>query len=99
MQNEKITSDGLPVITRNNLIAFIEISSNENYSKNKFNDFMDKLNQENPEIYNFFDKAIEKLIEDSSDYARGFITGSYMIYEVLRRQSAANKLEREVQHP
>ncbi len=89
----KLTPDGLPVVSRDNLHALLELSgtAQEKYQE----EFEERLRRENPGLYHEINHIMQ-LSELGEEYLSGVGFGVMLAYESLRRQLAANKLEREI---
>ncbi len=96
----KYTEDGLPVITKENLLALNEILG---FGKNKdkyeeYNELFSRLNQENPIIWKLI-QAVRVMYKEESEsdehapLSSGMMGGVIFMYESFRRQYEANELE------
>ena len=97
MTNAKYTRDGLPVISKENLRALDDIIHRIYSRSSEEKEIIDRL-KEDPDLFNYLNSFCMG-IENSKGriHAVAFFAGSIFVYEALRRQAAANKLEREVE--
>lgn len=93
----KLTPDGLPVVTGDNIRALAELSvlCKDDTASSYMEQFGERLKRENPEIERWIDLMYEE-VRLPKEYRRGFVYGALFVYESLRRQLAANKLEKQV---
>ncbi|MEK6937104.1 MAG: hypothetical protein AABW58_03470 [Nanoarchaeota archaeon] len=100
MPKPKYTSDGLPVISPENIETYGKLYLRDLKRagiEDVFKVFLEKLEKENHNLCTLLVSAIEnrRALGFSDDYLTGLIIGARAVYEALRRQSAANKLEKE----
>lgn len=93
MSNIKYTPDGLPVVSIDTMLTMQhEITK---YKNNQLQGFRNFLIKENQNLVRFIDDMVEGEV-GTIDFTYGLICGMQIMYESLRRQSAANKLEKEI---
>ena len=95
MAESKYTQDGLPVVSEENIKSLSEII----YRDLPLNcGIAKKISEENPNLYSLLNRIIKNKLANGTDRAVviGFLAGVITVYESLRRQSSANKLEREI---
>ena len=91
MLEQKYTPDGLPVVTEANFNALVNILQKGTLDERL--GCLARMREENPILYS----AIQGIIENEAEgYVLGVFTAAFIIYESLRRQESANKLEREL---
>ena len=93
MTESEYTIDGLPVVSEDTIRALNDILLRS--GKQFISGFRDYLSKENPNLVRIMDDFLNNEA-GSVDFLYGFISGMHIMYESLRRQSAANKLEREL---
>ena len=94
MTKPKLTEDGLPVVSIDSVKSFTEILKRERNMDQVADNIKERLLKENRRIYNFVDGVYKQYGE--SDFVDGVAFGVAITYELLRKQSEANKLEKEV---
>ena len=96
MPEPKYTPDGLPVVSEETLIAMDDLFNKKEDKNKDIGSFRKYLQKENPNLVSLMDGFVNCQV-GSVDFLYGFINGMIVMYESLRRQSGANKLEREVE--
>jgi len=88
------TPDGLPVISEETILYLTSLFNRKDDLY--MGDFKDRLEVENQNLNSFFEGMLS-CGEADIENKNAFIVGFFFAYEALRRQSAANKLEREIE--
>lgn len=89
MVDSKYTLDGLPVISAETIVAAIDILSRLDTKKENL---IDRIKEENPNLFALVTQIVRSG-SPTTDYKVGFWSGTMTVYELFRRQTAANKLE------
>ena len=87
------TPDGLPVVTKETVTSLAGIVQRELHSYVCDAGMLRQIETENPLVYRIIESLKKRC--DNERY-RAYAFGMYFTYELLRRQSAANKLKSEV---
>jgi hypothetical protein len=95
MPEQNYTQDGLPVVSEETIKAMDAIFPMS--KKSTLKDFKEYLIKENPNLVRIMDEFVMFDETGSVEFLYGFLSGMQIMYESLRRQSAANKLEREIE--
>jgi len=90
MVESRYTSEGLPVIKDDVFARMIDKLKN-----GLDDDLAGNLRTDNPKIFDLMKTMFE--LYNGNSFARGCLAGTMFTYELLRRQSAANKLERDLE--
>ena len=97
MAEKKYTSDGLPIVSKETIIAFID-KSRTTHPHIAMGEFGNRLKTENYDLGCLLDSIKNDaqragISEENIDY---IFIGAMVIYESLRKQAGANKLEKEL---
>ena len=95
----KYTADGMPVISKATLASLVDIFKRELRDRSFVQKELNQLRGENPVLRELWYKIYRENHGKGDHYngfANGFMGGVYMTYELLRRQSGANKMENDV---
>lgn len=99
----KQTSEGLPVVS----LQTLEILLRDDHQRRKegntllsVRDVLNNLKRENPAIYGIikhtYNSTLQEGDEGSKRVAPQYLLGALFVYDSLRRQSEANKLEEDL---
>lgn len=91
MPEPKYTPDGLPIVSKETLTALNALAKRLDIVK-----FLDRVRNENPNLYEELEQIFSSDDKYPENFVQAFTTGFGFCYESLRRQAAANKLEREL---
>ncbi len=89
------TPDGMPVISQETFATLGALVLRETKKSPVGRDFARQLEHENPVIYHVLEQLLDSFGE--CEYCDGVGFGIYATYELLRRQSAANRLHKSYQ--
>ena len=91
----KYTQDGLPVITKEIYESYFSLLKREIIKKDIVSsDFEERLREENPLLYNTLEQIVKEC--GKCEFSDGVSFGFFFVYEILRNQSAANKLNESI---
>jgi len=87
----KLTPDGLPVVHEDIGASLLR----DHQSGSKYGDLLTKINDENPLVANYISQVALALEQGgaSNNVVGGATGGMLFVYELLRSQAEANKLE------
>ena len=99
MANERYTPEGLPIVSRKSIDSYVaeQLRWIDTGDIRCFQDFISNmesnLREKNRELYKFY----KEHPPDDKNLEMGFIIGFCVLYDLLRKQAEANKLEEDLQ--
>ncbi len=90
----KYTPEGVPVISDGTYLSTIGILKRDSRNTTFGKEIKERLGQENPLIFRMIDEITRYYGE--GEFSDGFAVGASMVYEMIRRELAAGRLEEEI---
>ncbi len=98
MPEPKYTPDGLPVVSEATCQAYNFLLKRSGKDLGTcLEDYCSRLRKENPVLAEGLGILANARTTKGDSVAAAILLGSFMTYDFLRRQAAANKLEREIE--